>query len=60
MSYKIPLGEELYIEPNIPRTANGVKDRVNRLKALGNAVVPAQAFPIFSAITEIEETNERT
>lgn len=28
------------IEPDVPRTAPGVKDRVNRLKALGNAVVP--------------------
>jgi DNA (cytosine-5)-methyltransferase 1 len=27
-------------EPNVPRVANGVKDRVDRLKALGNAVVP--------------------
>jgi hypothetical protein len=27
---------------------------VPRLKALGNAVVPAQIFPIFAAIAEIE------
>ncbi len=38
-----------------PRIATGVKDRVAKLKALGNAVVPAQAYPIFRAIRETEE-----
>ena len=42
------------IEPNIPRVARGVKDRANRLKALGNAVVPAWAYPIFKAIVEAD------
>jgi DNA (cytosine-5)-methyltransferase 1 len=46
------------VEPDIPRTARGVKDRVKRLKALGNCVVPAQAYPVFRAIAEIE-TEER-
>lgn len=45
-------------EPDIPRVARGVKDRVNRLKALGNAVVPAQAYPIFRAIVEVESAYE--
>lgn len=48
----------------VPRIAEGVKDRVNRLKCLGNAVVPAQFYPIFKAIAEIEtegrSTNEKT
>jgi DNA (cytosine-5)-methyltransferase 1 len=35
--------------------AKGIKDRVSRLRALGNAVVPAQAYPIFRAIAEIEK-----
>jgi hypothetical protein len=41
-------------EDGIPRTARGVKNRVSRLRALGNCVVPAQAYPIFRAITEEE------
>jgi DNA (cytosine-5)-methyltransferase 1 len=41
-------------EPDIPRVARGVKNRVSRLKALGNAVVPRQIYPIFRAIAETE------
>ena len=44
-------------EYGIPRVATGVKDRVNRLKCLGNAVVPAQFSPIFKAIADIEREN---
>lgn len=36
------------------RVAVGVKDRKNRLKALGNAVVPSQVYPILKAIVEAE------
>lgn len=44
------------VEPKIPRVANGVANRVGRLKALGNAVVPQQFYPFFKAITEVEMT----
>ena len=42
------------VEPDIPRVATGVKNRVGRLKCLGNAVVPQQVYPILKAIAEIE------
>ena len=41
---------------NVPRIAQGIKDRVGRLKCLGNAVVPQQFYPIFRAISEIERS----
>ena len=41
-------------EPDIPRVAVGVPERAARLRALGNAVVPQQAFPLFAEIARIE------
>ncbi|WP_336774241.1 DNA cytosine methyltransferase [Paenibacillus sp. MMO-58] len=45
-------------EPEVGRVANGVPNRVDRLKSLGNAVVPQQIYPIFAAIMEIEKAKE--
>ena len=43
------------IEPaDIPRLAPDKKDRAKRLKTLGNAVVPAQVYPILRYIADIE------
>ena len=40
-------------EPDIPRVATGVKNRVDRLKSLGNAIVPNCVEPIMQAIKAI-------
>lgn len=42
------------IEPDVGRVANGVSNRVHRIKGLGNAIVPQVAYQIFKAITEVE------
>ena len=39
-------------EPDMGRVAHGIPARVDRLKCIGNAVVPQQAYPIFRALKE--------
>ena len=40
------------VEPRLGRVADGVADRVNRLKAIGNGIVPAVAATAWHLLTE--------
>ena len=40
------------VEPNVGRVANGVSDRVDRLKGLGNAIVPQVAELVGALVVE--------
>ena len=48
------------VEPEIPRVATGIPERVNRLKALGNSIVPQVIYNIGLAILEEEERTNVT
>ena len=43
-------GNTWSVEPGVGRVANGIPNRVDRLKGLGNAIVPQVAYEIFKAI----------
>ena len=45
-------------EPDVGRVANGVSKRMDKLKGLGNSLVPAIPFMIGNSILKTEENNE--
>ena len=49
-----PFGEAWLPEPELDRVVDGLPNRVDRIKCLGNAVVPQQFYPFFKAIMDIE------
>jgi DNA (cytosine-5)-methyltransferase 1 len=46
------------VEPDVGRLAHGIPHRVDRLKGLGNAIVPQIAELLFRQIAQIEEPPE--
>jgi len=48
------------VEPNVGRVAHGVPHRVDRLKALGNSIVPQIAELLFRRLKEIEDKTTDT
>ena len=48
-------GSRWGIEPELGRVVNGIPDRLDRIRGLGNAVVPQQAYMIFKTIMDIEK-----
>ena len=52
---KLNLWERWKIKSRPYGVADGISNRVDRIKCLGNAVVPQQFYPIFKAIAEMEE-----
>jgi DNA (cytosine-5)-methyltransferase 1 len=54
--YGQPIQDQWSVEPDVGRVANGVPNRVDRLKQLGNAIVPQTAEFLGLAVLEREKT----
>mgnify|MGYP001557945272 CR=1 FL=1 len=52
----LPVSQHWFIEPDVGRVANGIPGRVDRLRSLGNAVVPQIPEIIGAAILDIERS----
>ena len=55
-AFSIGIDNQWRIEPRVGRVANGIPNRVDRLKSLGNAIVPQIIYHIGLAILEDEKT----
>jgi DNA (cytosine-5)-methyltransferase 1 len=55
----LDIGSIWNIEPDIPRVTTGEKNRVKKLKALGNSVVPQIPEIIGRLIMEVEREIQR-
>ena len=54
-TYGQPIEDQWAVEPALGRVANGVPNRVDRLKQLGNAIVPQTAEFLGLAVIEREK-----
>ena len=49
-------GQWWQAEPDVGRVADGISNRVDKLRCLGNAVVPQQVYPLLKAIADYENS----